>query len=84
MWQNFIARKLANILEFNFIEVRPSDLARYTFMWTGEDRGLFAQAREKAPTLCLSMNWNALIPIAAVDSVGHHYRAEVNEFLSIK
>ena len=80
--KTFIARKLAEILKFEFIEVRPSDLASI-YVHGGQEKigGLFAEARQKAPTLLFFDELDALVPSREEGSVGHHYSAEVNEFL---
>ena len=81
--KTFIARKLAEILKFEFIEVKPSDLASI-YVHGGQEKigTLFAEAREKAPTLIFFDELDALVPNREGDSVGHHYSAEVNEFLA--
>lgn len=42
---------------------------------------LFAEARKNAPTLLFLDELDALVPERSGESVGHHYSAEVNEFL---
>jgi len=80
--KTFIARKLAEILEFEFMEIKPSDLAS-TYVHGGQQKigTLFTEAREKAPTLLFFDELDALVPNRGRRSVGHHYAAEVNEFL---
>ena len=80
--KTFIARKLAEILKFEFMEVKPSDLASI-YVHGGQKKigALFAKAREKAPTLIVFDELDGLVPNRGGDSVGHHYSAEVNEFL---
>jgi transitional endoplasmic reticulum ATPase len=80
--KTFIARKLAIILKFEFMEVRPSSLASI-YVHGGQERigELFATARQKAPTLIFFDEFDALVPDRGAGSVGHHYSAEVNEFL---
>lgn len=80
--KTFIARKLAEILKFEFMEVKPSDLASI-YVHGGQKKigALFARAREKAPTLIFFDELDGLVPSRGGDSVGHHYSAEVNEFL---
>jgi len=62
--------------------VRPSDLASI-YVHGGQEKigGLFAEARQKAPTLLFFDELDALVPSREEGSVGHHYSAEVNEFL---
>jgi SpoVK/Ycf46/Vps4 family AAA+-type ATPase len=80
--KTFIARKLADVLKFNFIEVKPSDLASI-YVHGGQEKigELFQQARENAPTLLFFDELDALVPSRSGADVGHHYAAEVNEFL---
>ena len=80
--KTFIARKLANIIKFNFIEAKPSDLGSI-YVHGGQERiaKLFATAREKAPTLIFLDELDALVPNRGDSTIGHHTKAEVNEFL---
>ena len=61
--KTFIARKLADILDFEFIEVKPSDLAS-TYVHGGQKkiRELFDHAKEKAPTLLFLDEVDAFLP----------------------
>ena len=80
--KTFIARKLAKILKFNFIEAKPSDLGSI-YVHGGQERiaNLFSRAREKAPTLIFLDELDALVPNRGDSTIGHHTKAEVNEFL---
>lgn len=80
--KTFIARKLAKILMFNFIEAKPSDLGSI-YVHGGQERiaSLFSSAREKAPTLIFLDELDALVPNRGDSTIGHHTKAEVNEFL---
>ncbi len=80
--KTFIARKLADFLRFNFIEIKPSDLASI-YVHGGQEKigELFKNARENAPSLLFFDELDALVPNRGGHSVGHHYMAEVNEFL---
>jgi len=80
--KTFIARKLAEILRFNFIEAKPSDLGSI-YVHGGQKRiaSLFSSAREKAPTLIFLDELDALVPTRGDSTIGHHTKAEVNEFL---
>jgi len=81
--KTLIARELAKILQFEFMEVIPSDLASI-YVHGGQKKisALFAKARERAPTLIFFDELDGLVPNRGADSVGHHYSAEVNEFLA--
>ena len=80
--KTFIARKLAVLLEFNFIEVTPSDLASiYVHGTQGKIADLFENARNQAPCMLFFDELDAMTPTRDGSSVGHHYASEVNEFL---
>jgi len=80
--KTFIARKLAAILGFTFEEIKPGDLASiYVHGTQGKISQLFAQARQKAPCMLFFDEIEAMVPKRSGSSVGHHYAAEVNEFL---
>jgi transitional endoplasmic reticulum ATPase len=79
--KTFLARKLAEILKFTFIDVSPGDLAS-VYVHGGQEkiREMFVKARQQAPTILFLDEIDALV--ARRDSVGHHYASEVNEFLA--
>lgn len=80
--KTFIAQKLGRILGFYFCEIKPSDLGSIYVHGTQEQIGtLFRTAREKAPCLLFFDELDAFLP-ARGNGVGHHYSAEVNEFLT--
>jgi transitional endoplasmic reticulum ATPase len=80
--KTFIAEKLGGLLGFRFVEVKPSDLGSIYVHGTQDKIGkLFHEARENAPTLLFLDELDALLPSRGND-VGHHYSAEVNEFLT--
>ncbi|MEA2040628.1 MAG: ATP-binding protein [Thermodesulfobacteriota bacterium] len=78
--KTFIAKKLAQILKFKYFEIKPSDIGSI-YVHGGQKRigALFAEARDKAPSLIFFDEMDALAPDRGEDSVGHHYSAEVNE-----
>ena len=80
--KTFIARKLAGILKLHIIDAKPSDLAS-TYVHGGQKkiRALFDSAEENAPTLLFLDELDALAPNRGDQYMGHHYKAEVNEFL---
>ncbi len=76
-----IARSLGKILAFNFIEVKPSDLAStYVHGTQQKIEQLFAVAKSNAPTLIFLDELDALVPNRNED-LYHAYSMEVNEFL---
>lgn len=80
--KTFIARKLAEIAGFSFIEVKPGDLASiYVHGTQGKIAELFAEARKQAPCMMFFDELDAMVPNRSGGSVGHHYASEVNEFL---
>ena len=78
-----MARKLADILKFSFVEVKPSDLAS-TYVHGGQEKigALFKEAKGKAPTLIFFDEFDAFVPSRQNRGVSYHYSAEVNEFLA--
>ena len=80
--KTFIAKKLAGILRLHFMETKPSDLAS-TYVHGGQKKigELFDTAEKNAPTLIFLDELDALVPNRGGQYVGHHYKAEVNEFL---
>jgi len=80
--KTFLAKKLSEEISYNFIDVKPSDLASIYVHGSQEKIGkLFQKAREKAPSIVFIDEIDAVIP-KRTESVSHHYSAEVNEFLS--
>ena len=80
--KTFIARKLAEILEFEFIEVKPGDLASVYIHGTQKKiKDLFEEARDKAPTLIFLDELDALVPNREDGFISHHHSTEVSEFL---
>ncbi|MEI7424313.1 MAG: AAA family ATPase [Prolixibacteraceae bacterium] len=80
--KTFIARQFSEEIDFNFIELKPSDLASIYVHGTQEKIGLiFKEAREKAPTVIFIDELDAILPNREGD-LGHHYASEVNEFLA--
>jgi len=79
--KTFLARKLAGILGFTFMEISPGDLASiYVHGGQQKIREMFAKARQDAPTILFLDEIDALV--SHRDRVGHHYASEVNEFLA--
>lgn len=80
--KTFIARQFSEEINFNFIELKPSDLASIYVHGTQEKIGqVFKEAREKAPTVIFIDELDAISPNREGD-FGHHYASEVNEFLA--
>jgi transitional endoplasmic reticulum ATPase len=80
--KTFIARKLAEVAGFSFIEVKPGDLASiYVHGTQGKIGELFAEARKQKPCMIFFDELDAMVPNRGGGDVGHHYSSEVNEFL---
>ena len=80
--KTFIARKLATVAGFSFIEVKPGDLSSiYVHGTQGKIAALFASALKQAPCMMFFDELDAMVPNREGGSVGHHYASEVNEFL---
>ena len=80
--KTFIARKLASMLKYNFIELKPADLASiYVHGTQGKIGDTFREAEAGGPTLLFFDEIDAFIPPRNRES-SHHYSAEVNEFLA--
>jgi len=81
--KTFIARKLAEIINFNFVEVAPSDLGSpYIHGSQLKISALFDEARKKAPSLLFFDEFDALVPKRTGDGMNRSYEQEVNEFLA--
>jgi transitional endoplasmic reticulum ATPase len=81
--KTFIARRLADKIGFNFLEVTPSSTGSIYVHGTQEKISmLFKQAEEKAPCVLFFDEFDAFAPNREDDSTSYHYRSEVNEFLT--
>lgn len=79
--KTFFAEKLAEEAEFNFVSVKPSDLASIYVHGQQEKIGqLFKEARENAPSILFIDELDALMP-SREGSLSHSYAESVNEFL---
>jgi transitional endoplasmic reticulum ATPase len=80
--KTFVAEKLGEILDFTFVQIKPSDLGSIYVHGTQEKIGqLFEEARNNRPSLLFFDELDALLPSRG-GQVSHHYAAEVNEFLT--
>ena len=78
--KTFIARKIAEKLAFNFVEIKPGDLASIYVHGTQERlKEVFEEAAKNAPTVLFFDELDAFAPKREI--ADHHYSAEVNEFL---
>lgn len=80
--KTFISRQLAEEVDYNFIEIKPSDLASIYVSGRQEKIGkLFDEAREKAPTILFFDEVDALLPNRE-NSSSQSISTDVNEFLA--
>ena len=79
--KTYIAEKMAEEANLNFVLVKPSDLGS-TYVHGSQTKiaDLFKKAEEKAPSLLCFDEFDALVP-ARTEDTSHHYLTEVNEFL---
>ncbi len=81
--KTFFTRKLSEHLGYHFIETKPSDLASIYVHGTQQLIGkLFEEAIAHAPCLLFIDEIDAFVPNRGGHNLGHHYSAEVNEFLT--
>jgi len=81
--KTFIARKLAEQVDFNFMEIKPSGLGSiYVHGSQLEIKKVFEEAEQNRPTILFLDEIEALVPNRNNSDVSHHYKAEVNEFLT--
>lgn len=80
--KSFFAHKLAEEVEYNYVEVKPSELASIYVHGSQEKiKKLFDDARKNAPTILNFDEFDALVPNRETQA-GNHQSGEVNEFLS--
>lgn len=80
--KTFIAQKFAQEIKYNYVEVKPSDLASIYVHGTQEKIGtLFKDAEENAPTIIFLDEVDAILPSREGD-LSPSYASEVNEFLA--
>ena len=80
--KTFVSQKFAEEVEYNYIELKPSDLASTYVHGTQEKIGkLFKKAKENAPTIIFIDEIDAILPNRE-GSLNHSYASEVNEFLA--
>ena len=80
--KTFIAQKFAQEIKYNYVEVKPSDLASIYVHGTQEKIGtLFKDAEENAPTIIFIDEVDAILPSREAD-LSQSYASEVNEFLA--
>lgn len=80
--KTFVSRKFAAEVGYNFMEIKPSDIASIYVHGTQEKIGkLFLDAKSNAPTILFIDEIDAFMPNRE-GNLSHSYSAEVNEFLT--
>lgn len=80
--KTFIVKRIAALLNFNFIEVSPSSVASIYVHGTQEKiKTLFDEAKAKRPCLLFIDELEAFVPNRNRSDISFHYQTEVNEFL---
>jgi transitional endoplasmic reticulum ATPase len=80
--KTFIAQKFAEEINYNYVELKPSDLASIYVHGTQEKIAkLFTEAKEKAPTIIFIDEVDAILPNRE-GNLSQSYASEVNEFLA--
>jgi transitional endoplasmic reticulum ATPase len=79
--KTFIAEKIAEEANLNFVMVKPSDLgSTYIHGTQTKIADLFKKAEEKAPSILCFDEFDTLVP-ARTEETNHNVLTEVNEFL---
>jgi len=80
--KTFITQKFAEEINYNYVELKPSDIASIYVHGTQEKIAkLFTEAKEKAPTIIFIDEVDAILPNRE-GSLSQSYASEVNEFLA--
>jgi transitional endoplasmic reticulum ATPase len=80
--KTFIAKQVAKILKFNFVEVSPATTgSTYVHGTQLKLKELFDEAQKKKPTILFIDEFEAFAPDRNRNDVNFHYLTEVNEML---
>jgi transitional endoplasmic reticulum ATPase len=80
--KTFVAQKFAEEISYNYVELKPSDIASIYVHGTQEKIAqLFTEAKEKAPTIIFIDEVDAILPNRE-GNLSQSYASEVNEFLA--
>lgn len=80
--KTFVAQKFAEEINYNYVELKPSDIASIYVHGTQEKIAkLFNDAKEKAPTIIFIDEVDAILPNRE-GNLSQSYASEVNEFLA--
>ena len=80
--KTFVAQRFAEEINYNYIELKPSDLASIYIHGTQEKiANLFKEARENSPTIIFIDEVDAILP-KREGNTNQSFASEVNEFLA--
>jgi transitional endoplasmic reticulum ATPase len=80
--KTFFAEKLAEEVEYNFYQIKPSDIQSKWVNASQENiKNLFDEARKNAPSIIFIDELDALVPNRENSGVNHMNTSAVNEFL---
>lgn len=81
--KTYFANRLAEELNFNFIEIKPSDIQSKWVNASQENiKNLFEDAIKNSPTVIFIDELDALVPNRDISSINHMNTSAVNEFLA--
>jgi len=81
--KTFFAERMAEEIEFNFYQLKPSDIQSKFVNESQENiKNLFDVARENAPSIIFIDELDAIVPNRDNPSVNHMNTSAVNEFLA--
>jgi transitional endoplasmic reticulum ATPase len=81
--KTFFAERMAEEIDFNFYQIKPSDIQSKFVNASQENiKNLFDGARENAPSIIFIDELDALVPNRDNSSVNHMNTSAVNEFLA--
>jgi SpoVK/Ycf46/Vps4 family AAA+-type ATPase len=80
--KTFFAQKIAERLGWEYIEIKPSDIASpYIHGTQKEIKRVFEEARECSPAVLFFDELEAMVPSRKRADLSFHYKSEVDEFL---
>lgn len=81
--KTFFARKIADRIGYNFMEIKPSDIgSTYVHGTQLELRRIFDEARAQSPCILFIDEIDAMAPSRDGGEISFHYKSEVNELLT--
>jgi len=81
--KTFFAHKIAERIEYEFIQIKTSDIASiYVHGTQKEIKRVFEDARKKIPAVLFFDEIEAMVPNRKRTDVSYHYKSEVDEFLA--